>query len=133
MSEQELYALVQQLVSRWKDHYGLYTYYVGYLTADLLVALLTVWRASSPEEFVGLSGKEIRELIDKKTTKLNEQQGIKLSYFPSNNEIDSVMPELIDVLCQYGLSGSDISDSSWNAFMEIPLSKIKTDLKLSCG
>lgn len=118
MDEKELMKCIQRLSEKWKDHFGLHTYYVGYLTAELLISLLYVWRTSDPIEFDGLDGKEIRALLDEKTILLNEQQNLKLALFPFDSDIDTVMPKLIDELNHYDLSESNLSEEKWKELID---------------
>ena len=118
MDEKELMKCIQRLSETWKAHFGLHTYYVGYLTAELLISLLYVWRTSDPIEFDGLDGKEIRALLDEKTILLNEQQNLKLALFPFDSDIDTVMPKLIDELNHYDLSESNLSEEKWKELID---------------
>lgn len=118
MDEKELMKCIQRLSETWKDHFGLHTYYVGYLTAELLISLLYVWRTSDPIEFDELDGKEIRALLDEKTILLNEQQNLKLALFPFDSDIDTVMPKLIDELNHYDLSESNLSEEKWKELID---------------
>lgn len=125
MDRRELIKCAERLSVKWKDHYGLYTQYVGYLTAELIVTLLYVWRTSDPLEFVELSGREIRLLIDDKAMLINEQEGRKLKLFPFDNDIDTVMPKLIEILNEYDLSENNLSKEDWQEFIDYLSSKIK--------
>ena len=118
MDEKELMKCIQRLSEMWKAHFGLHTYYVGYLTAELLISLLYVWRTSDPNEFDELDGKEIRALLDEKTNLLNEQQNLKLALFPFDSDIDTVMPKLIDELNHYDLSESNLSEEKWKELID---------------
>lgn len=123
MDENELMKCIQRLSTTWKDHFGLHTYYVGYLTAELLISLLSVWRTSDPIEFEGLGGKEIRALIDEKTILLNEHQSPKLTLFPFDSDIDTVMPKLIGELNNYDLSEANLPEDKWNELKDYLNSK----------
>lgn len=118
MDEKELMKCIQHLSEKWKDHFGLHTYYVGYLTAELLISLLYVWRTSDPIEFDGLDGKEIRALIDKKIIQLNGQKDLKLALFPFDSDIDTVMPKLIKELNRYDLSEENLSEEKWKELID---------------
>lgn len=123
MDEKELMRCIQRLSTTWKDHFGLHTYYVGHLTAELLISLLSVWRTSDPIEFDGLDGKEIRALIDEKTMLLNEHRSPKLTLFPPDRDIDTVMPKLIDELYHYNLSEANLPKDKWNELIDYLNSK----------
>lgn len=125
MDRRELIKCAERLSVKWKDHFGLYTQYVGYLTAELIITLLYVWRTSEPIDFDGLTGKEIRLLIDNKAMFLNEQEGLKLKLFPFDNDIDTVMPKLIELLDEYDLSENNLSKEDWQDFIDYLSSKIK--------
>ena len=118
MDEKELQKCIWQLSARWKDHFGLYTYYVSYLTADMLLTLLSVWRESDPAEFDGLDGKEILSLINDKAMLLNESENTNLVPFPADKNIETVMRKLIDELENFDLSESNLEAGKWDAFVE---------------
>lgn len=125
MDRRELLKCVDRLSEKWKDHFGLYTHYVGYLSAELVITLLYVWRTSDPFDFEGLSGKEIRLLIDDRARALNERNKLKLALFPLDKDIDDVMPTLIEVLDEYDLSESNLPDDIWQEFISYLTSKTK--------
>lgn len=125
MDEKELMKCIQRLSTTWKDHFGLHTYYVGYLTAELLISLLYVWRTSDPMEFDELDGRGIRALIDEKTMLLNEQQSLKLALFPFDSDIDTVMPKLIGELRNYDLSEDNLAETTWKELIDYLSSKIQ--------
>ena len=125
MDKQELMKCIDRLSVKWKHHFGLYTQYVGYLTADLVITLLYVWRTTDPLDFEGLSGKEIRLLIDERTMFLNEQEGLKLKLFPFDNDIDTVMPKLIEILSEYDLTESNLPNEDWQELIAYLSSKIR--------
>lgn len=125
MDRRELLKCVDRLSAKWKDYFGLYTHYVGYLSAELIITLLYVWRTSDPFDFEGLSGKEIRLLIDDRARTLNERNKLKLALFPLDKDIDDVMPMLIEVLDEYDLSESNLPDDIWQEFISYLTSKIK--------
>ena len=118
MDEKELQKCIWQLSARWKDHFGLYTYYVGYLTADMFLTLLSVWRESDPAEVDGLDGKEILSLINDKAMLLNESENTNLVPFPADKNIETVMRKLIDELENFDLSESNLEAGKWDAFVE---------------
>ena len=124
MDKQELMICVYRLSVKWKDHFGLYTQYVGYLTAELVITLLYVWRTTNPLDFDGLTGEEIRLLIDNRATSINEQEGLKLTLFPLDNDIDTVMPKLIEILNEYDLSENNLPNEDWQEFIDYLSSKI---------
>ena len=124
MDKRELMKCIDRLSVKWKDHFGLYTQYVGYLTAELVITLLYVWRTTDPLDFVGLSGKEIRLLIDNRAMFLNEQKGAKLKLFPFDSDIDTVMPKLIEVLDEYDLTESNLPNEDWQELIDYLSSKI---------
>ena len=95
-----------------------YSYYVGYLTLDLIISLFYVWRTSEAFEFDGLSGQEVSRLIDDKITELNVNKGLKLSRFQYDRDVDEFMPKLIEELKDYDLSEANISDDKWNEIID---------------
>lgn len=125
MDRRELLKCVDRLSEKWKDHFGLYTHYVGYLSAELVITLLYVWRTSDPFDFEDLSGKEIRSLIDDRARALNARNELKLALFPLDKDIDDVMPTLIEVLDEYNLSESNLPDDIWQEFISYLTSKTK--------
>lgn len=123
MDNTDLLKCVYQLCDKWKIHFGLHTYYVGYLTPDLLISFLTVWRFSNPKEFQNLSESEISALIEEKINEIRVNNDLKLSSFPSNKEIDTVLPKLIEVVSDYDLSESNLPQEKWDEFIEYLISK----------
>ena len=91
----------------------------------MVITLLYVWRTSDPFDFEGLSGKEIRLLIDDRARALNERNELKLALFPLEKDIDDVMPTLIEVLDEYDLSESNLPDDIWQEFISYLTSKTK--------
>lgn len=116
--DDKIYTCIYKLTSKWKDHFGLHTYYVGYLTLDLIISLFYVWRTSEAFEFDGLSGQEVSRLIDDKITELNVNKGLKLSRFQYDRDVDEFMPKLIEELKDYDLSEANISDDKWNEIID---------------
>ena len=98
---------------------------MGYLTAELLISLFCVWRTSEVHEFEGLSGQEITRLIDDKITVLNAEQGINLSRFQHDRDIENFMPKLIEELKHYDLSEESLSNEKWNELIDYLTKKAK--------
>ena len=127
MDNTELLKCVYQLCDKWKTHFGLHTYYVGYLTPDLLISFLTVWRFSKPEEFQNLSENEIGALIEEKIDELRVDNNLKLSNFPHSEEIDTVLPKLIEVISNYDFSENNLPQEQWDEFVNYLISKSQND------
>lgn len=125
MNELELMKCVDGLASRWKSHFGLYTQYVGYMTGEMIISLLTAWRYSEHDEFDDISDHEINDLINRKIAEYNIENEGQIAYFPSDKDIDNAMQKLIVFLKDYDLSVESVSPDMWSQFIEYLRTKDK--------
>ncbi len=107
--------VLQEIIFRfpnvWKDFFGLYTQYIGYLNADIAITLLTLKRiADSTLDFNCLE-------LDLKRTN-DYASHYNLEKLPYRKEIEAVLPELWKFLDKYDLSAECISETTWNEFID---------------
>ena len=125
MNELELMKCVEGLTSKWKSHFGLYTQYVGYMTGEMIISLLTVWRHSEPDEYDEMSDREINDLINRKIAEYNADNEETIAPFPSDQDIDTAMQKLIQFLKDYDLSEESVPQHMWDQFIEYLKAKDK--------
>lgn len=125
MNEVQLIKCINDVADKWKTHFGLHTYYVGYMTAEMMISLLTVWRYSDHSEFLNLSDKEILAKFDDKIRTLNFEKGLSLQPFPCDQDVITVMPKLRDALLEYDLSEDNVPQAEWERLLAYLESKIK--------
>lgn len=125
MIELELMKCVEGLASKWKSHFGLYTQYVGYMTGEMIISLLTAWRYSEHNEYDEMSDREISDLINRKIAEYNVDNEETIASFPSDQDIDTAMQKLIQFLKDYDLSEESVPQHMWDQFIEYLKSKDK--------
>lgn len=123
MSEMYLMKCVNTLADKWKYHFGLYTQYVGYLTPELLISLLSAWRNYDNKDYRNLDEQEILKLLNDRITMLNENTTQHYIYFPNDKDTCSVLPKLIETLYNFDLSVPNISSEEWNKLINYLHSK----------
>jgi len=107
----DILRIPSKLAVLWKDFFGLYTYYVGYLTPDMVRTILQTKRSfdSSPEEnFTDMSLSQLNEYA--------KEHG--LCELPDMEEIDDVLPLIWNLLKEYDLSNITIPPEKWKKLME---------------
>ncbi len=111
-----------ELVGKWKQFFGLYTQYAGYLTSDMALAIMSVWREWDGEkELTEYDATEVQHIINDYIFDYNENNPHnKLSYFSLQKEETAVLPKLLCVLQKYDLW---VEEKIWDSFAEYLRSK----------
>ena len=107
----DIFRIPSKLATLWKDFFGLYTQYVGYLTPDMVRTILQTKRGfdSSPEE----------NFTDMSLSQLNEYAQKHGFYeLPDMEEIDDVLPLIWNLLKKYDLSDLTVPPEKWKELME---------------
>lgn len=129
MSEMYLIKCVNALADKWKTHFGLFTQYAGYLTPELAISLLSVWRFYDNEDYNNLTAIEILKLLNERIAMLNENTQYQYVYFPENKDICTVVPKLIETLYDYDLSMANVPSEQWNDFLHYLDNKSKNKVR----
>ena len=120
--EEQLIKCAMELADKWKQFFGLYTQYAGYLTADMALAIMSVWREWDGEkeltEYDAIEGQHIINDYIFEYNKNNPQN--KLSYFSLHEEETAVLSKLLGVLQKYDLW---VEEKTWDSFAEYLRSK----------
>ena len=117
MYEMYLIKCVNALADKWKAHFDLYTQYVGYLTPELAISLLSAWPFFDNKDYNNLDDIEILKLLNERIAMLNENTQYQYAYFPENKDICTVVPKLIETLYNYDLSMANVPSEQWNDFL----------------
>ncbi len=120
--EKQLIKCVMELAGKWKQFFGLYTQYAGYLTADMALAIMSVWREWDGEkELTEYDATEVQHIINDYIFDYNENNPQnKLSYFSLQKKETAVLPKLLCVLQKYDLW---VEEKIWDSFAEYLRSK----------
>ena len=104
--------IIWGLNDEWKSFFGLYTQYVGYLTADIVKTLLCIKRFSyyDFDEFLNIDIDEIN--------KKAREYGIAELSCKDKKELNAVLPVLWKYLDSFDLSIESISEDVWREFIE---------------
>lgn len=106
-----LHKILWELPDVWKDYFGLYTQYIGYLSPEIARTVLQIKRSCDNEKDADF---DIMNLS--RTNEYARDHGfIEL---PSKKEIDDVLPRIWEYLNQYDLSNVNVSTEQWNELIE---------------
>ena len=86
--EKQLIKCAMELVGKWKQFFGLYTQYAGYLTADMALAIMSVWREWDGEkELTEYDATEVQHIINDYIFDYNENnpQNCRTSHYKRRN------------------------------------------------
>ena len=106
-----LQKIVWKLPGVWKDFFGLYTQYIGYLSAEMAKTLLQVKRSADNELDM--------ELVDLNLDKTNEyarKHGFR--ELPYKEEINDVLPHIWKYLNEYDLSELSVPADQWDELID---------------
>ena len=107
----DIFRIPSKLATLWKDFFGLYTQYVGYLTPDMVRTILQTKR--------NLDNSRDEKLNDMSLSQLNEYaKKHGLCELPDMEEIDDVLPLIWNLLRKYDLSNITIPPEKWKELME---------------
>lgn len=115
--EKIIYRILSGLPDKWKSFFGLYTQYIGYLTADMAKTLLVVKRESYYDIDSDLSNISV-DLINSKAF----EYGVSELPYRDKKELNEVLPVLWEYLDEFELC--ELSDKAWNELIEYLDSKI---------
>lgn len=115
--EKIIYRILSGLPDKWKSFFGLYTQYIGYLTADMAKTLLVVKRESYYDLDSDLSNISV-DLINTKAF----EYGVSELPYRDKKELNEVLPVLWEYLDEFELC--ELSDKTWNELIEYLDSKI---------
>ncbi|MDT4376949.1 MULTISPECIES: hypothetical protein [Clostridia] len=115
--EKIIFNILSGLPDKWKSFFGLYTQYIGYLTADMAKTLLVIKRCSYFDIDFDYSNID----LDKINIKALEYELSELPYRDKEG-LDAVIPVLWEYLDEFDLC--EISDESWNGLVKFLDNKI---------
>ncbi len=101
-----LQKIIWKLPDIWKDYFGLYTQYIGYLSPQIAKTILQVKRSIDNE-----LGVDLKEMDLKRTNEYAIERGF--NELPNKKEIDDVLPRIWDYLIQYDLSDDTVPAQQW--------------------
>jgi len=115
--EEKLIKCAMELADKWKQCFGLYTQYAGYLTADMALAIMTVWRDWDGEmDLEEYEPEELQRVINDRIFDFNENNPQnKLPFFSLHKEETVVLPKLLSVLDKYDLW---VDNTTWDNFAD---------------
>ena len=106
----DLARIPSRLSDIWKDFFGLYTQYVGYLTPEMIKTILQIKRSfdsALDERFDELNLIQLNEFA--------ARQGYP--ELPNRKEISDVLPHIWNYLKEYDFSDFSVSSEKWNELM----------------
>lgn len=107
----DIFRIPSKLATLWKDFFGLYTQYVGYLTPDMVRTILQIKR--------NFDNSRDEKLNDMSLSQLNEYAQKHGFYeLPDMEEIDDVLPLIWNLLKKYDLSDLTVPPEKWKELME---------------
>lgn len=106
-----LQKILWKLPDVWKDYFGLYTQYIGYLSPQMVKTLLQVKRNIDNELDVCLKDMDLKQ---------TNEYAIKHGFneLPYKKEIDDVLPRMWEYLNQYDLSDDTVPTEQWDEMIE---------------
>ena len=115
--EEQLMKCAMELAVKWKQCFGLYTQYAGYLTADMALAIMTVWREWDGErDLEEYEPEELQRVINDRIFDFNENNSQnKYPFFSLHTEEMVVLPKLLSVLEKYDLW---VDNTTWDNFAD---------------
>lgn len=117
----DLSKFMYEMCNLWKDHFSLYTYYVGYMTPEMVKTLLILCRYKQMDIFEMLEdGKTTVSEFNDFITR-NREYGLK--EFRYDKDIDTIMPKIMEKILDYDFC--EVDEGKWNQFMEYLDSKSK--------
>lgn len=127
MTGDYLLSCVCSLESTWKSVYGLGTQYVGYMTVDMLIAILSVRRYAY--DYICWNDEKTYTLgnVNKLINELNTEGVIDYAIpsFPNDKDYAIAITDLLKTTTEYDLSEKSISETEWLQFMDYLISKRK--------
>lgn len=109
--EKIIFEIMSGLPEKWKSIFGLYTQYIGYLTADMAKILLVVKRESYHDIDSNFSNIDL-DLVNAKAL----EYGLTELPCRDKSELNRAIPVLWEYLDKYDLCA--ISDKAWNELIE---------------
>lgn len=127
MTDDYLLSCVSSLESTWKSVYGLGTQYIGYMTVDMIISVLSVRRYAY--DYIRWNDENTYTLanINKLINELNSEGVIDYAIptFPNNEDYAIAIPDLLKITTKYDLSEKSISETEWLQFINYLNSKRK--------
>ena len=110
-----------ELSSEWKRCFGLHTYYTGYLTGEMALLLMNIYRDWDGDvELWEMSPADLYKAISDKTYEINRSTGMRYPYFNLHADEMVVLPKLISVMEEYNLG---VDQATWDEFSRYILKK----------
>ncbi len=116
-NEQELIRFTWDLHDKWKDVFGIYTYYVGYLSTEMIKALAVVRRYDEDMSLERLADLKSPTVYDLNAI-IRRFRDCGIREFPCDESINQVIPKLINVVLKYNFDESTVSQREWEGFMD---------------
>lgn len=110
-------SLVWKMQDVWKSHFALFTYYVGYLTPEILKAVLVLRRYGDEGEIRTLAEKESLSDADLNAA-LETAVGFSGHPVTYSDKIATVIPKLLSESLGCDLSEEAIPESEWKDILE---------------
>ena len=113
--ENELIKCAIELSEKWKGFFGLHTQYVGYLTPEMALALMQIWREWDEDaELTEYESAELQQVINNRIEQIyiNEGPNLKPRFSLQNDEAE-VLKKLFSVLEKFDLW---VDETTWNSF-----------------
>lgn len=114
----ELLKIIWNLQNIWKEHFGLYTQYIGYVSPEMVKTILIIKKYSDENEDIDLRSFDLYKI--NKFARNN-----KIYEFPNKKEFDDVLPKYWDYLNKYDFSNNNLKKSEWNELLNYLDKKIK--------
>lgn len=115
--EKIIFKILSGLPDKWKSFFGLYTQYIGYLTAEMAKTLLVLKRESFDDVDFDSSNINL-DVINAKAF----EYGVSELPYRDKKELNEVLPVLWEYLDEFDLYA--LSDKTWNELIEYLDSKI---------
>lgn len=106
-----LQRVLWKLPEVWKDFFGLYTQYVGYLSPEMAKTVLQIKRSIDNE-----LDADLKDLNLSRTNEYARDHGF--NELPYKKEIDNVLPRIWEYLNQYDLSDDTVPVEQWDKLIE---------------
>lgn len=125
MSNNDIIRCVWSLESTWKSVYGLGTQYVGYMTPDMVITILSARRYAY--DFIEWDQEDsfTLENLNKLVEGINEFGLLTYTVpmFTENKDYRIAIPKLLKTVAEYDLSEESISSDEWANLIEYIKSK----------
>ncbi len=116
----DIFLLIGKLSDLWKEHFKLGTQYVGYLSMDTALTLMSAYRYSENLYMNDSVHTQNKEFINQEIRKINRgfSPELYIKELVLDSDCEAVLPVLCRELAKWDLSELAITEKEWNSIVK---------------